>query len=469
MLGDETNGKYMRTGIVTVVDGIENVDWADLSKRESTCRKEYFVTIRIERCAPHKYDGSGKCVHCGAGRQSASANTVKFTDAKGIEQYEERCEFVTSGLTVWNDSGSTMGWYAVKSGEVNISSRIKVNGNVNLVLCDGATLNAKEGISVPDGSRLTIWGQFGVYTVPTMTSVNTFGTGKLNATTSDSGSYRQAAAIGGENGADSGVIVINGGVITAEGKWGAGIGRGNVAQPVHSTAGSVTINGGYVNASGSSGSAGIGSGAYADSCPVTITGGVVSAIGCVYESTGQATSGIGTGRPRTNGSDPLKCGKVTITGGTVIAKAGSADKSAMAIGVNSADFSGGDYLTIGEEMAVYCPINSAAPQQRASYWYALALINSEIKIAPCPHSYENGYCIYCGAGLKPGDVNLDGKVTPLDAMILARYLAGWKGYTVDTYAADVDKDNTVTVKDAMILARHLAGWNGYGTLPYKEN
>ena len=67
-----------------------------------------------------------------------------------------------------------------------------------------------------------------------------------------------------------------------------------------------------------------------------------------------------------------------------------------------------------------------------------------------------------------GDVDADGSVTPKDAMILARYLAGWSGYSVNSFAADVDSDGNVTVSDAIILARHLAGWEGFKTLPYKQ-
>ena len=66
-----------------------------------------------------------------------------------------------------------------------------------------------------------------------------------------------------------------------------------------------------------------------------------------------------------------------------------------------------------------------------------------------------------------GDADADGSVTPKDAMILARYLAGWPGYSVDSFAADVDGDGNVSVRGAVVLARHLAGWEGFKTLPYK--
>ena len=69
-----------------------------------------------------------------------------------------------------------------------------------------------------------------------------------------------------------------------------------------------------------------------------------------------------------------------------------------------------------------------------------------------------------------GDVNGDGKVNPIDDMILARYLAKWQGYDamVDLSAADTNSDGNITPIDDMILARHLAKWNGYEILPYKN-
>lgn len=71
--------------------------------------------------------------------------------------------------------------------------------------------------------------------------------------------------------------------------------------------------------------------------------------------------------------------------------------------------------------------------------------------------------------VKTGDVDGDGKAcTPLDAMRLARYLAGWSGYDVDFEASDLDGDGAVTVRDAVILARNIAGWPDYLILPYNK-
>ena len=51
------------------------------------------------------------------------------------------------------------GWYAVTE-NTSFSSGMGVMGDdVNLILCDGATLSANDGIYVTEGSKLTIWGQ----------------------------------------------------------------------------------------------------------------------------------------------------------------------------------------------------------------------------------------------------------------------------------------------------------------------
>lgn len=68
-----------------------------------------------------------------------------------------------------------------------------------------------------------------------------------------------------------------------------------------------------------------------------------------------------------------------------------------------------------------------------------------------------------------GDVDGNGAVNEMDVTVLARYLAGWSGYTLKNESlADVDANDTVNKMDATVLARHLAGWTGYETLPYKK-
>ena len=60
---------------------------------------------------------------------------------------------VTDQTTGWKN-----GTYVVNSSVV-VDSRITVSGTVNLILCDGASLNAKKGIQVNSGNTLNIYGQ----------------------------------------------------------------------------------------------------------------------------------------------------------------------------------------------------------------------------------------------------------------------------------------------------------------------
>ncbi len=345
------------------------------------------------------------------------------------------------------------GWYVVTD-NVTISGRITIRGNVNLILCDGAMLNAASGITVPEGSRLTVWGQGGEYAVPG-TTATTRGTGSLYAQTPADGAYSQAAAIGGENVSANGDIVINGGVVIARGAWGAGIGRGNVAS---GAIGSVTINGGYVEASGSLGSAGIGSGAYADSCPVTITGGYVVAAGGVYTATGQATAGIGTGRPRVDGSMPLTTGKIIISGGTVIAQAGNAPANgtaAQAIGVNSADaeHNGTQRLVLGD-MRAYASASAASPVSASARGDACR--GTWVKLEACT-SHDDGnadqFCDICGSYLGPvPPVGPDGVVmigSTDDWNVFAESVNAGKSYAWQTVrlTADIAVSTPVGTED----------------------
>ena len=88
---------------------------------------------------------------------------VPYLDADGSKKTCTDYTVVTSSTTTW-----TEGWYVVNS-DVSINETIKLNGNVNLILCDGAKLNvnvdgASAGASVPiyinnEGANFTIYAQ----------------------------------------------------------------------------------------------------------------------------------------------------------------------------------------------------------------------------------------------------------------------------------------------------------------------
>ena len=144
--------------------------------------------------------------------------------------------FTTTDATTIGTAGKVT-WYLVKDAGVTASNRLTVNGTVNMILADGASLSVPKGITVHSGNTLNIYGQAG-------------GTGSLNATVYSDNN----AAIGTENNYNTGnktlgTITIHGGNITATNStdWSAGIGGG-----VGGGGGSIAIYGGTVRASASS-------------------------------------------------------------------------------------------------------------------------------------------------------------------------------------------------------------------------
>lgn len=227
---------------------------------------------------------------------AGTENSVDYVDEDGRTQTCAEYTTVAADTTTWSN-----GWYVV-TGTVTLDDRVEVSDSVNLILADGAELNATKGIGVTYDNSLTIYGQSG-------------GTGKLTA-----GAYQvyDSAAIGGTDDRDQnrnlcahGDITINGGDITATGAS-AGIGGGESAT---GTSGTITINGGTVKATGGSDAAGIGGG-YANTTnggAIIINGGTVTATG------GSKAAGIGAGYSGAGGME------ITITGGKVTATGGSND------------------------------------------------------------------------------------------------------------------------------------------------
>ena len=66
-----------------------------------------------------------------------------------------------------------------------------------------------------------------------------------------------------------------------------------------------------------------------------------------------------------------------------------------------------------------------------------------------------------------GDLNDDGVVDMVDAILLSRYIAEW-GNPINLLAADANDDGVVDMLDGIIMARHIAEWPGYEVLPVKQ-
>lgn len=61
-------------------------------------------------------------------------------------------------------------------------------------------------------------------------------------------------------------------------------------------------------------------------------------------------------------------------------------------------------------------------------------------------------------GRVPGDVNEDGKVSALDALLTLKYAARWS-VTINTSNADVNADGKVSAIDAQLILKYAAKWN----------
>ena len=268
---------------------------------------------------------------------------------------------VHSYTTYWK-----AGWYVVKENNVEIAERITVSGDVNLIIYDGATLEAIKGISVREGSSLTIYGQTG-------------GTGKLEINGVDYGNAgigsdkdtncgtinicggniittggEAGAGIGGGEGHSGGIIsVCKGAVVATGGKRGAGIGGGD-----HGEGGTINLYGGTVNASSANGGAGIGGGQYASGGTITISGATVNSQG------GDYSAGIGGGEYGHGGTVTITAGSVTAKGTREAAGIGGGyhgDGANVTISGGIIDATGGSgYVDVGV-MAYNVAIGAGSP------------------------------------------------------------------------------------------------------------
>ena len=108
----------------------------------------------------------------------------------------------------------TTGWWVNADWKAFDKSRVKIDGNVHLVL-ENHDLLCNKGIYVPEGSTLTIYCAYSGWDDNC----------KLYAKT-DKGN--EGAAIGGNNGSKGGTIIIKGGnIIARPGDGAAGIGGGD--------------------------------------------------------------------------------------------------------------------------------------------------------------------------------------------------------------------------------------------------
>lgn len=225
--------------------------------------------------------------------ETASA-TYLSCDENGQNWETKTC----GAATVLTSEMTTLesGWYVLNS-DVTFSDRITISGTVNLILADGYTLTASQGVNVGKGNTLSIYGQ-------------SADTGAIRATGNENRS-----GIGGGACQSSGTIIIYGGSVTANGGTNAaGIGGG-----CEGSGGTTTIYGGVIEATGSNryswnGAAGIGggtsnntNGSGSSSGDIDVYGGIIFATG----KNGADDIGGGYGAKGKGASDvTIECGLI---------------------------------------------------------------------------------------------------------------------------------------------------------------
>ena len=189
-----------------------------------------------------------------------ATNGLKRTDMTSTDH-----KAVTRNHTEWKNETQVL------TSNVIFDKRITISGTVNLILCDGCTLEANKGIEVAKGHTLNIYAQSDGSNIGVLKAITTLS---------------NAAGIGGgHDEVSGGTVNIHGGKIESTGGlYGAGIGGG-----AFGNGGNVTVYGGTVKAFNGGNAAGIGGGLSGSGGTVTICGGMVVAEG------GDGAMGIGFG------------------------------------------------------------------------------------------------------------------------------------------------------------------------------
>ncbi len=224
----------------------------------STIREKGDYTLTITAAGSH-YTGSKSISFSVVDNIAVTASTTEMDEKYGVP------------YTVSND--------------VRVDSRIKIVGDILLVLDEGKTLTASKGIELSKGNKLTIEGN-----------------GNLTATGDGNNAGIGALEVG--------TLIINSGNITATGgdEGSAGIGGSKTNYQGNTDGGFITINGGSVNATGSPYAAAIGGSLMGVCGSITINGGKVTANGGIHVVAGNNVNGYGIG----SGYKGTKSGTITL-------------------------------------------------------------------------------------------------------------------------------------------------------------
>ena len=189
----------------------------------------------------HDFGTNGVCTVCGAkgsvtyinkdgNEQTRTVYKTLISDTREITNYvgeDENGDYHLLQENYYMDIDD--GWYVLSS-DVTYTPRLRINGTVHIILCDGYTLDATNGIYVADDSTLNIYSQSG-------------GTGTVNASTVDHNVLPvYNSAIGSNYDEDCGTVNIYGGRITADSTINAeAIGHGEVYKVEGLSSGTLTV------------------------------------------------------------------------------------------------------------------------------------------------------------------------------------------------------------------------------------
>lgn len=182
-------------------------------------------------------------------------DSVSYLDENGNKEVCNNYVQITSDMNTLGASDTTT-WYVVKN-NVTINDRIKILGDVHLILSDNTLFNAFRGITVDGNNSFTIYAQ---------STNNNMGELFAQGHYTHAVNHYHSAGIGGEDQSDVGNITIRGGKITAiGGGYAAGIGGGYYGsaggKKQHGYGGgNIVVTGGNITASNERGTSGIGAG-----------------------------------------------------------------------------------------------------------------------------------------------------------------------------------------------------------------
>ena len=374
----------------------------------------------------------------------ADTKKVRYYDRDANTEKEVSAEVVTEDLRNWGAAGETK-WYVVKDNitQENVAGsedkRIKVTGDVHLILADNAVLTANPGIEVSEGNSLTIYSQTAEVTLSTGKIIakiqgnpnsaaiggnegKACGTIKITGGDIRSETYSEGAIIGGGKGGSGGTITITGGVVTVKNEArGAAIGGGE-----NGDGGTITIDGGAVTASSHNSGAAIGGGKGGSGGTITINDGVVNA----------NSDGLGAAI----GSDigGASGGTITINGGVVNARSTS---GAAGIG-GGVGASGGTITINGGE------------------------VNASSEDKENPESLTSGAGIGGGSGGSGGTITITGGTVNAKANGIGAGIGGG-GYGTGNKPAGAG--GTVTISGGVVTATSKKASGIGGGLGEKDN